>query len=849
MIEREVGRGGMATVFLAQELHPRRQVAIKVLDPDVATRLAWRRFLREVELLSRLTHPHIVPILTAGETGELLYYVMPYIDGDTLRRRIARERVLSLEEALHIARDVADVLEYAHSRGVIHRDIKPENILLAGGHAVVTDFGVAHAMTCAECDEDDLPLTQAGLPIGTPLYMSPEQAEGLELDGRSDVYSLGCVVYEMLMGEPPFGGTTTQEIMMRHVTDPVPRMNSTPGAVPRRIRKAVLKALAKRPEDRFDSAAQFAEAINLATGEVPAASSAQLHKQAGGLAVLMVLGLAVAFAGVRAILRHDGIGDLVAERVVVAPFENLTGDSTLDPLGSMAANWITQGLGRTGVMQVVPTGTALLSYPSDLDGETLGRDFVSGLAAETGAGTVVWGRYDVRGDTLRFESEITDVGGGTLFAQVNPAVGLMSQPTLVLERLRKSVVTALAGEFGSQLREWARSTIWPPEYDSYQEFVLALDSWKEKDYAGAAEHFASSARLDPTFTSAVLWAARTHLALGNYARADSLTAALEESAVDLPPFDQHVWRYLKARVDGHLEVAYEEIGRAARLSPGSEMAYTTAGIALAINRPREASEMLLRLDPSRGFLRERFEYWGLLGRAYHQLGLYESELDAARQGRTQYRELVSNLYYELIPLAALGMTDRIQQLMSEMSTLPQQTGWESVFVMESTAVELRAHGHREYARELLAQVIRRYGELPPQFASAARYRYGLGRVLYILERWDEALVVFTDLGRDHPSLLDYQVYLGAIASRRGDVAEAQRISWLLEDMETPYMFGRHIYGQARINALLDDWNESVRLLQRATSEGYRWLDAAHVDIDLERMRNFPPFIELLRPRG
>jgi len=204
-IERELGKGGMATVYLAHDLRHDRQVAIKVLRPELTAALGHERFLREITTTANLRHPHILPLHESGAAGEFLYYVMPFVEGESLRDRLIREKQLPVDDALQIAREVADALSYAHSRGLVHRDIKPENILLERGHAVVADFGIARAITAAETET----LTQTGLAVGTPLYMSPEQAAGeRSLDGRSDLYSLGCVLYEMLAGEPPYTGPT-----------------------------------------------------------------------------------------------------------------------------------------------------------------------------------------------------------------------------------------------------------------------------------------------------------------------------------------------------------------------------------------------------------------------------------------------------------------------------------------------------------------------------------------------------------------------------------------------------------------------------------------------------------------
>src|SRR3989475_12867 len=234
-INRELGRGGMATVYLAEDLKHRRLVALKVLSPDLGAALGKDRFLREIDIAARLTHPHILPLHDSGEADGLLYYVMPYVEGQSLRGRLVRERQLPLEDALHITRQVADALDYAHSRDVVHRDIKPENILFQSGHAVVSDFGIARAIGVAGGGS----VTGTGIAVGTPGYMSPEQTRGIaQLDGRSDLYSLGCVLYEMLAGDPPFTGWSAQAILARQEFEPLPRLRTVRDTVPEWLEQA-----------------------------------------------------------------------------------------------------------------------------------------------------------------------------------------------------------------------------------------------------------------------------------------------------------------------------------------------------------------------------------------------------------------------------------------------------------------------------------------------------------------------------------------------------------------------------------------------------------------------------------
>jgi serine/threonine-protein kinase len=261
---RELGSGGMGVVFVAEDLRHQREVALKVLRPELAQSLGRARFLREILIAARLNHPNILPLLDSGEAGEYLYYVMPYVEGESLRDRLARETQLPVDEALRITGEIADALDYAHQQGVIHRDIKPENILMVAGHPVVTDFGIARALSEAGGSR----LTATGIPVGTPLYMSPEQATGDgEVDERADVYALATILYELLSGITPYTGATPQSVLARKLVDPVPSLRVVRDAVPPALESVIERGLAKVPADRFPTVRAFAEA--LASGEAP----------------------------------------------------------------------------------------------------------------------------------------------------------------------------------------------------------------------------------------------------------------------------------------------------------------------------------------------------------------------------------------------------------------------------------------------------------------------------------------------------------------------------------------------------------------------------------------------------
>ncbi|MFI5280574.1 MAG: protein kinase [Gemmatimonadales bacterium] len=359
-IERELGQGGMATVYLAHDVRHDRQVAVKVLLPDLAAAVGTERFLREIRTAARLSHPHILPLYDSGEAAGTLFYVMPLASGESLRERLGRDVQLPIGEALQIVREVAEALAHAHTQNIVHRDIKPENILLSGGHAVLADFGIAAVLGAA----GDAKLTGTGMAIGTPTYMSPEQAAGERVDGRSDVYSLGCVLYELLAGTPPFAGPSAQAVVARHLADPVPSIRTVRATVPMVLERAVMKAMAKVPADRFTTASEFAAAlprdVHLLDAGTEALSPSNSPRPRGGrvwaratgigLALLLVLGISARVAGLWGPGRGTG---RAIKYLAVMPIQNLTGDTSQLYLAEAVTVQIATGLSQIAALRVV----------------------------------------------------------------------------------------------------------------------------------------------------------------------------------------------------------------------------------------------------------------------------------------------------------------------------------------------------------------------------------------------------------------------------------------------------------------------------------------------------------------
>jgi len=405
LVERELGRGGTATVYLAQDLRHGRRVAVKVLYPELAASLGPERFLREVEIAASLTHPHILPLYDSGESDGLLYYVMPYVEGESLRHRLRREIQMPVEEAVRIAREITEALSYAHQHGIVHRDIKPENILLEGDHAVVADFGVARAIETASSDR----LTETGLAVGTATYMSPEQAGGgVRVDGRSDIYSLGCVLFEMLAGEPPFAGRSPQAIIAKHMQAPVPDLLVVRPAVTARLRKVVLTALAKVPADRFATAEKLADALESAGGEATAPFSLRTAIVAG-LGAVLALGLGT--WAVRGARGGRASGDAAPgvtmgpRRIAVLYFDNQSGDSALSPVADGITEELIYELSGVNAFRVI-SRNGVAPYRGR-------RVPVDSLVARLGVNTVVDGSVQRWGDRLRVRVQLIDARSDT----------------------------------------------------------------------------------------------------------------------------------------------------------------------------------------------------------------------------------------------------------------------------------------------------------------------------------------------------------------------------------------------------------------------------------------------------
>jgi DNA-binding SARP family transcriptional activator/TolB-like protein len=551
------------------------------------------------------------------------------------------------------------------------------------------------------------------------------------------------------------------------------------------------------------------------------------------------------------------------QRVVVAPFANRTGQSSLDPVGSMAGDWIVQGLAHTGLVDVVPFA-AMPFLPRTALGVVIGGDTaerIQALARETGAGIVISGSYYLQGDSLYLHSRITDAVAGRVLLALEPVSASSDTPLDAVEALRQRVMAGLAPYVDPRIRDHARNVSRTPSYEAYREYAEGMELYLSASGGGqlprALEHFARSATHDSAFTLPLVRSASIHVLLRNYAAVDSIARLVEPRLHELAEFDRLVMTAAAAWARGDYAGSYRAAVRGAELAPNSLLHYQVARELLILNRPREAVRIFAQIDPQRGELRGWPFYWIKLTEAHHLLGEYRRELQSARQFRQQSPEYSNALHIELRALVAAGrVTEALQALEDYLASPGDGPFWGPV-LMRETALELRAHGHTQAAQKLFTRGLEAYLALPTE--EQATRLLGLATAYNLAGRWAEAEEVLRSYAAQRPDnlaewpyispMLEVHGQLGTLAALQGNRAEAERISAMLEALERPYLFGEHTYWRARIAALLGERDEALALLRAAYAQGYKWWLPLHREPDLESLRDHPAFRELLRPKG
>jgi eukaryotic-like serine/threonine-protein kinase len=493
-IEHELGRGGMATVYLARDIKHDRPVALKVLHPELAASMGSERFLREIQMAARLQHPHILSVHDSGEAAGLLWFTMPYVEGESLRGRLEREHQLPLDDALRISHEAARALDYAHRHGVVHRDIKPENILLTNdGDTLVADFGIGRAIGTSSQDER---LTETGVVVGTAAYMSPEQAAGeREIDGRSDVYSLGVVLYEMLAGEPPFTGPTTQAIIARRFSETPRPIRPIRATVPQQLEDVVMSALERLPADRPATAAAFGDALESARG---VRSLTQPRRSSrSGLKWMVIAAGVVLMAGLIATMlrsRADSTPKLDASLLSVAPFDVL--DSKLGLWREGMVDLLSRNLDGAGPLRTVSPTVVVRRWSGRGDPASAGD-----LARRTGAGLAVYGSLVGAGrDSVRLRATLLDVVKGTAVEEWD-----LRDASDRVDRLTDSLTIRILQALGRSgpLGTLRVAGVGSTNLSAIKAFLQGEQQFRRSNWDSALSHYERAIQLDSTFPLAL----------------------------------------------------------------------------------------------------------------------------------------------------------------------------------------------------------------------------------------------------------------------------------------------------------------------------------------------------------
>jgi TolB-like protein/Flp pilus assembly protein TadD/tRNA A-37 threonylcarbamoyl transferase component Bud32 len=584
--EREVGRGGMATVYLAQDLKHRRPVAVKVLHPHLAANVGADRFLREIEIAAGLNHPHILTLIDSGSADNLLYYVMPFVEGESLRGRLAREGRLPVGEAVELTRRVAGALAYAHARGVVHRDVKPENVMLHEGEPMVTDFGIAKALSGGTES-----LTQTGTSLGTPAYMSPEQASGEhEIDGRSDIYSLGCMLHEMLAGEPPFAGPTAQAIIVRRFTEPARPVRALRPEVPEQVERALLRALARDPGERFPAAAQFAQAL---------APAAEVRTPPDG-------GPTVVTASHRAV-----------RSIAVLPFADMSAAKDQDYFCEGIAEEIINALAKVDALQVASRSSAFAFKGKNQDIRQVGE--------QLNVATVMEGSVRKAGNRLRITAQLINVTDGYhLWSERYDRE--LEDVFAVQDEIAENIVRALR----VVLTDEQRRAIERPHTENVEAYEFYLRGrqffyqFREKGLQFARRMFARAIEIDPEYARAYAGIADCSSQLYKYWDASAANLEQAESAsrkaLELAPdlAEAHAARGFALTLGGNHEEANREFEAAIRLDPKLYEGYLYyANGRFAEGKLAEAAKLFEQASAVRT---EDYQAPGLAGLCYAGLG-------------------------------------------------------------------------------------------------------------------------------------------------------------------------------------------------------------------------------------
>jgi serine/threonine protein kinase/tetratricopeptide (TPR) repeat protein len=845
-IDRELGGGGMSRVFVAHETSLGRDVVVKVLPPDLAGELSAERFRREIQLAARLQHPHIVPVLSAGSAGSILFYTMPFIEGDTLRGQLQRSGELRMQEVIRTSREIADALAYAHESGVVHRDLKPENILVTRGHALVADFGVAKAVTESVTASGNTRsvLTSVGLALGTPAYMAPEQAAGDPgVDHRADLYALGCVMYELLTGSPPFSGRPTQSLLAAHIAelpDPVSRRRP---ATPQALASLVMSMLEKRPADRPRSADDVVAALDaIGTGETISAAmiASQPVASSGrgrmgwriGIAAGVVAGVAlVAVVATNLASRREAPADSSGPVPIAIVHDDSNGSSdALQAAENSIRDYLTDGIATFDGARVVDDAKSA-RFVIATSVATLGRD------------------------SLLLRARLVDAASGKVLRAFTPARAGVVDPTSALSELRGRAHAAIGIVIHPMLGPAALPGSDSPTADAFTEFSAALVdidrilSGSSLDRSKTVALLDKATALDSNFVQPRLWRAFVG-ATTLRARAPSDTLVIDvlnAHSGQMTPYERDLAALFHASLTGDVATSVRTSERIYKATPAEWTAQAYARALIQVARYKRSAAILDSLSDKA--TADDPQFWADYVRALHMMGEHRRELIAARRAVELMPERKGVRNFEITALIALDSGETAMRRMEDALLLPVETDAanSSLSMFSSAAGEFRSHGRPDYA----LRVEKRAAPLVDQERAAGSAQ--IGTWLVSLRQYDFAVELGRKSAARDSTNFGPAALLGVASAMKGDTATALRQIERIKEAAShfgQYTNGADFTARARIAAALGRDNEAIALVSQALAhgQGLNMRRQVHWGIEFDRLRNNPEIKKMLKPR-
>ncbi len=874
-IERELGGGGMSRVFVAEERALGRKVVIKILPPNLVAGLSVERFRREIQLAAQLQHPNIVPVLATGEADGLPWFTMPFVSGESLRARLIRDGALPVRDAIAILRDVASALEFAHAQGIVHRDIKPDNVLLAGRAAVVTDFGIAKAISASRTRAPGGTLTEVGTSLGTPAYMAPEQSAGdPATDSRADIYAWGAMAFELLAGRLPFANTSLHELIRAHMVEPAPSLGALRAELPEALVTLVARCLAKSPSDRPATATELLRVLEALPISGQQSAHHALATSASALAsgssrrriTPMLIGAAlVVAAGAGAVLYRttEKTSDATSAMTAAPAFDPalmllvpLTpADLSLSSAATLATDALSRGLGTMRYAQVT-----IASAAGESDRRT--------EAAAGRMATILDGRINASGDSLQLDLRLTDAATGRVVLAL-PAIRVSrADPARGLDAALEPVMSAVAIVTHPLL---GPATL-PKGPLPALEAVRALEqAFVQRVFKLQIEAMDRAVRADTSWTLTRVIRAFRYTSWSQYyedeAKRRAIMASLPAATVQLSPYETALRDVALAANDAAAEREAAAMKRVALIAPRSYGGGSYVAALQNLNRPREALAQLEREGPftrdveapAGSPLVESAGYWNTVADLRHYIGEHSAERVAAERAAELAGVTVNTLIRRGVAYAALGDSVAVERVVDAGYVVPSENfpnafGGEVILII---AQELMAHGHEAHGRQVLERALRWHAEhrretLPGDTIPRTDIAFREALALRVAGRNAEALDAVQPLLALNSSDSRFRSFYGRVQGAVGNHAAADSVdAWLAELQRDPAKAATSLNERAFLAAARERREEAVALLRESFARGSNFYirKNLHRFNDWWPLNGYAPYDRMVKPEG